>query len=345
VDASGSRVAVFSLGGTIAMTRQGDDAGVTLGLGAAELVAAVPGLEASGVELEVEDFRRLPSASLGFDDVLALVEACSQRVASGCVGVVVTQGTDTIEETAYLIDLVWSADAPVVVTGAMRNPTLAGADGPANILAAIRVAGSRQMRGLGCLVVMNDEVHAARWVRKRHTTSTATFGSPNVGPIGALVEGTPYLRVRPSRRAPPPSLAAPGDMALVRTVVVPVVLGDDGELVRQVARGAFDGLVVAAFGVGHVPERLVDDLTELAARIPVVLASRVGAGPVLTDTYGYRGSETDLLARSLIPAYDLDCYKARILLHVLLAGGESRDRMVSAFQTHGRLIATGVGSG
>jgi L-asparaginase len=147
-----------------------------------------------------------------------------------------------------------------------------------------------------------------------------------------VIEATPCLRVRPARHRP---LAVPADMSSVRTTVVPVMLGDDGELVRQVARGGFAGLVVAAFGGGHVPERLVDDLAQLATRVPVVLATRVGAGPVLTGTYGFPGSETDLLSRGLIPAHGLDCYKARILLHVLLAGGEPTEGIMTAFQTHG----------
>ena len=133
-----ARVAVYTLGGTIAMTKQAG-AGVTPQLSAEELLAAVPGLGETGAALQVHEFRQLPGASLTYPDLLALARDLDTLDVDG---VVVTQGTDTIEETSYLLDLVTRRPVPVVVTGAMRNASLAGADGPANILAAVRVAAS-----------------------------------------------------------------------------------------------------------------------------------------------------------------------------------------------------------
>ena len=138
----------------------------------------MPGLDAVGAELDVHDFRQIPSSSLAISDVIALAAAIRQQVAAGAAGVIVTQGTDTMEETAFLLDLLWDGDAPVVMTGAMRNPALAGPDGPANVLAAAHVAASPAARGRGCLVVFADEIHAARYVRKSHSTSVAAFTSP-----------------------------------------------------------------------------------------------------------------------------------------------------------------------
>lgn len=157
------------------------------------------GLAQSGLVVECCDFRQAPGASLRIDDVYALVEAMSQRARAGAAGVVVTQGTDTIEETAFLIDMLWPHDAPVAVTGAMRNPSLAGPDGPANLAAAIQTANSPAARGLGCLVVFAEEIHAARYARKTHSTSIAAFASPSTGPIGQVVEGQAQLLVRPAR--------------------------------------------------------------------------------------------------------------------------------------------------
>ncbi len=313
-----TRIAVYSLGGTIAMTPQ-PEGGVAPALSAAELLAAVPALADLGIDIEAHDFRRLPGASLGFRDLLALTAEIEAQLRTGIDGVVVTQGTDTIEETAYLLDLVHSGDAPIVVTGAMRGATAAGADGPANVLAALRVAASTDARGLGCLVVFADEIHAARYVRKTHTTSVKAFRS-YPGPVGYLAEAGVYISMRPARS---PYISDIDPTRTVRTAVVPATLGDDGTVLQAVV-GKLDGLVVAGFGVGHVPATWVPTLAGLAERIPVVLASRTGTGPVLAATYGFVGSESDLRSRGLLSAGSLDPFKARILLHLLLMASIDR---------------------
>jgi len=316
-------IAVFFLGGTISMA--GHQGGVVSRLGGAELLAAVPQLADLGLDLDVRDLRRMPSAGLRFDDILDLVAEAERCPADG---VVVVQGTDTVEETSYLIDQLWTADTPVVMTGAMRNPTLAGPDGPANLLAAVQVAASPAFRGAGCVVVLNDQVHAARYVRKTHSTSPATFASPNAGPLGHLVEGEPVRALALPGRS---TLPRP-DRVRARVPVVTITLDDGGELLAGLD-GRVDGLVVAAFGVGHVPETLAPVLGDLAARVPVVLASRTFAGPVLRRTYGYVGSETDLARRGLIGAGLLDPYKARVRLRLLLDSGASREQISAAFAT------------
>ncbi|HET6742609.1 MAG TPA: asparaginase [Kribbella sp.] len=307
-------VALFTLGGTISMAGSrrltGDD-----------LTAAMPGLSDLGHQIEIQDVEKIPSADLTAAKLLEVIDAASKAVTAGAAGVVVTQGTDTLEESAFLADLVWPHPQPLVFTGAMRNPTLAGPDGPANLLAALRVAGSPAARDLGALVVFKEEIHAARWIRKTHSTSTGTFVSPNTGPIGHVVEDQVRVLTRPQRLDGVQGSAEPAALDGIKVALYTVTLDDDGLLLQGLA-DTHQGLVVAGFGVGHVSSALAPVLGELAKRIPVVLTSRTGAGSVLRSTYHSPGSETDLLQRGLIDGGFLDPYKARILLRLLLATNE-----------------------
>lgn len=314
------RVWLTTLGGTVTMT-PGPDGGLVPALDAGQLLAAVPGLaEVADVEAVSGELR--PGASLTFPAVLEAGARAAAAVHGGCAGAVVVQGTDTLEETAYLLDLYWADDAPLVATGAMRSPGQPGADGPANLLAAVTVAASTPARGLGAVAVLADEVHAARYVAKGDSVAPHAFRSPSFGPVGRVVEGRVAVAGRPERHA---ALPPPVDPS-VRVGLLEVTLGDTGlDLLAGVESAGLAGLVVAAAGAGHVPAAAVPALEALAARMPVVLASRTGAGPVLLATYGFPGSERDLLARGLLPAGWLAPRKARLLLWALLAAGLPRD--------------------
>ncbi|MGH2843956.1 MAG: asparaginase domain-containing protein, partial [Solirubrobacteraceae bacterium] len=231
---------------------------------------------------------------------------------------------------------------PIVVTGAMRNPALLGADGPANLAAAIRVAVSAECRGLGCVVVFNDEIHAGRYVRKTHTTSLATFRSPTVGPLGWISEAGPRFALRPGHRRwlPVEKLGEIPPVALIT-----LGMGDDGRLLDVVADCGYRGAVVEALGGGHAPAKLVGPLEALAGRMPVVLASRAGSGEGLRHTYGFPGSEEDLLGRGLIWAGALDGPKARVLLGLALAASSDRAGVLHLFDAiavPNTVIADGV---
>jgi L-asparaginase len=327
---SSPTIAVIALGGTIAMNATAGQAGVMPALSADDLLSAVPGLGDLEIELEALTFRTLPSASLTFADLTALAALIEDLADKGVQGVVITQGTDTLEESAFFLDITVTTDIPVVVTGAMRNPTFAGADGAANVLAAIRVAADPTAKGHGCLVVMADEIHAARHVRKTHV-ALAAFSSPNTGPLGHLVEGRPRLLMIPGPRVIVPRT---GNTAEPLVPLVTTSLGDDLPLLRP-RRVDVDGLVVGAFGVGHVPAAVVDLLADYSRHVPVVLASRVGAGAIHRSSYGFAGSEKDLQDRGLIGAGYLDPYKARILLARLIGVGAGRKEIVATFDRFG----------
>ncbi len=340
------RVTIFSLGGTIASTNTGGGGaagGVTPRLGARELAEAVPQLQEVAA-LETVAFRQVASGDLTVQDLIALAAEITTRFAAGVAGVVVTQGTDTIEETSFALDLLVRGPRPVVVTGAMRNPTLAGPDGSANLLAAVQVAAASAAVGLGTLVVLNDEIHAARFVRKTHTSSPATFRSLTVGPLGWIAEGHPRIAFRvPALEGVPSSVG--GEVPAV--ALLKCALGDDSRFIAQVEKLGYAGLVLEGFGGGHIPGHVVPALADLATRLPVVLASRTGGGEMLQETYGFPGSERDLLSRGLIPAGFLDGLKARILVSLLLASGADLAGVRKAFEqvNASASAADGVGAG
>ena len=323
-------IEIHFLGGTIGYA--GATGSEAVRLSADTLLASVPGLDRLDVTLVVRAAEPVSSASLTFAQLTGLAREATDACAAGRAdAVVVVQGTDTLEESAYLLDLLWERPEPVVLTGAMRNPTLAGADGPANLLAAVSVAADPGFRDLGALVVLADEVHSARSVQKVHTTRPHAFASPDGGPLGVVVEGRPRLLQRPATRG---ITLHPTGALSARVPVLTVGLDEDPTVVEALADVA-DGLVVAALGGGHVPGRLVDPLAAMAERLPVVLASRIGAGRVLTSTYRAPGSETDLLGRGLIWSGFLGAAKSRVLLVAALACDADRGWLSETFAQTG----------
>jgi L-asparaginase len=324
-------IVVAALGGTIA-SAQPSAGGVAPSLTAQDLIDAVPGLPSN---VDALSFRSLPGSSVTVPDLMALHALLVERFADGAIGAVVTQGTDTIEEAAYALDLVHRGPQPIVMTGAMRNPLSAGPDGPANLLGAVTVCSSVDFFNAGCVVVFADEVHPASRVRKTHSTSTSTFVSVDGGPMGYLVEGVPRL-VNPRafrHTLPRPSSDVPN------VGIYTATLGDDGSALAAMAP-VLDGLVIAGFGVGHVPSGWVSLIDSLCARIPVVLATRTGSGPVLRQTYGYPGSESDLRRRGLISAGFLHPYKARLLLQLALAAAATPAQLSAAFDVAGQVSSS-----
>jgi L-asparaginase len=316
-------VAVASLGGTITMRAAGEGLGVTPGLGADELVGTLAG--AGLPTILATTLMRVPSPSMTGADVVAAVAWAAGQVDAGAVGCVIVQGTDTLEESAYLADCIWDRAAPLVFTGAMRPADHRAPDGVANLEAAVRVAAAPAAAGRGALVVLDDVVHAARDVVKTHSYALSAFVSPD-GPEGRLVEQQVYLRPRGTR---PPVLQIPSGECFVP--LLETYLGDDGALLRAAVAGGAGAVCVAGFGAGHVSAAMAEAASEVLAAVPVVVASRTLSGGTLRRTYGFPGSEVDLLARGAVLAGALPARKARALLWLLAGAAADRGQVRSEF--------------
>jgi L-asparaginase len=315
---------VLAAGGTIAMSESGRG-GATPALDARDLLAAVPAL-AGQDGLEVETVSTLPSAHLTLADQLRICHAARDAARRG-IGVVVTHGTDTLEETAMLCDVIHDAPAPIVFTGAIRAASAPGADGPANLTDAVSVARSEEAAGMGVLVVFGGEIHHARCARKTDTTSLTAFSSPQTGPLGRVTEGHPTFWSRVPRNPPldPPGLDA-------RVLIVPTVAGDDGTLARAALTTSPDGVVIGTLGAGHLHPDVLGLWKEAAERVPVVAYCRPERGVLLRETYGFAGSERDLRDSKVIPAPFLSPQAARMKLLACLASGLSIEETRSAFR-------------
>lgn len=322
-------VAVGAMGGTIAMTSAAPHAPVRPGLDAHDLVAAAPGL-AEVAELRVENICNIPSPSITVAEVLKALDFAHRAVASGADGVVLTHGTDNLEETAYLLDLLWGGDAPIVVTGAMRSAMMPGADGPANLLAAATTASSSQARGLGVLTCLSGTVHLAARVTKSSSMDMETFISPGSGPVGRVVEGNFRRQWNPASPRLE-ALAAPAEGPL-DVVLLETAFGEDGRLISVVHRAGYGGMVIAGAGVGHMSATAADAVSAaIADGMTVVVGSRTSSGGTATSTYGYPGSEADLIERGALMAGTIAPRKARLLLHVLLSAGAQLPKIRAEF--------------
>lgn len=333
--AEAARVQLLSLGGTIFMHQDADGQGAVPSADAgARLAAGLRGAGGEGgVELVHEEIANVSSGSVRPSHLRTVLQRARAAVDAGARGVVLTHGTDTLEETAFLLNRFWDRDAPLVVTGAMRPANAAGADGPANLQDAAFAASSPLARGLGVLVAFDGALHLADRVTKASSRSVSAFASEPSGPV-ALVDG-PLLR--PLFPAPTRPALVDGDLPAELPTVATVMsgLGDDLALLDAPATG-LRGLVVAGAGMGHVAAGAVPRLTALLeAGVPVVLATRVASGGTSETHYAYPGAGADLVARGIVMAGLLSPQKARLLLQVLLASGADAAAIREAFAGFG----------
>lgn len=303
------QVHLLGTGGTIS-------GGATGSLRARDLAELVPGL-ASIANVSVEDFSNIGSSRMTPELQFRLAERVRAvfKERPELSGIVITHGTDSLEETAFFVDLLVPAGKPVVFTAAQRPPRESDSDGPRNLANAIRIAASPRMRGLGVLVTLNDEIHGARDVRKTHAILVNAFVSPWGGPLGQVDDGQVYLFYRPARRL---ELEAP--RVEPRVDLVRLYTGSDGSAVRQAVQSGSRGIVVEVFGRGNAPPPVMDAVTEARAKdVVVVFTTRTGGGRVELDEEARRAG--------VLSGEDLDGLKARIVLIVALGAMESDSKV------------------
>jgi len=307
---------ILFTGGTISMQRDADAGGNMPVHSGEALMRLVPGVERIA-PLRIEDWARMPACHFDQARLWALRERVRALSASdGVRGIVITHGTDILEETAYLLDRTLDRRIPVAITGAMRTSSDEGWDGPGNLRDAVTVAASAASAGRGAMVVFAGQVFAGRTAAKTHATDPDAFSAPHGGPIGGVVDG----EVRYS--AEPPRAGAPLEPASLhaRVAHVPSVVGDQGTML-ELARGDHDGVVVEAFGSGNMPPGAVPAIRRwIEEGKPVVLASRCWWGQV-TPVYAFEGGGARTTAMGAIPAGPRTPSQARMELAIALSAG------------------------
>mgnify|MGYP006277767111 CR=1 FL=1 len=314
------KVVLLSTGGTIEMV--GTDSGLDIRPGRSGLPAGgnvVP----SGVAVEHRQLFSLPSPHMTPRRMRRLVGAIEeQRAREDVCGVVVTHGTDTLEESAFLADVLLAPGKPVAFTAAMRSASELGVDGPRNVMGAIRTVCTSEFHNLGVTVVLNDEVHSALRVTKTYTSNVSSFASPGYGPLGYVDEDRVLLRRRPAVSL---DLSPYADGLEERVALVKLAAGYGAEQLSAAVDGGSRGVALEAFGRGNASPEVAREVKRAAdSGVVVGISSRCYMGRVL-GVYGYGGGGADLQRRGAVMAGDLPGHKLRLLLMVCLGAGMEAD--------------------
>ena len=277
-------------------------------------------------DLHVEDLYHLASPQITEREMLGIKNRIEEAVKEGYDGVVVTHGTDTLEETAYYLELTLDIDIPIVITGAMRSSNEIGADGLANLRSSLVVATDDESSDKGVLVVMNDEVHTATYVTKTHTTNVATFQTPTFGPIGLVSKNNVIYFQKLVKEEHYEVNTTEKKVYLLKAYA-----GMDEKLINAVCDLGADGLVIEALGAGNLPPKTVSAVRNcIKKNIPVVFVSRAFNG-VTQDVYDYEGGGKRFQQDGVIFTTGLSGQKARVKLMILLEAGISFEKLGELF--------------
>ena len=314
------KIIILHTGGTIAMKENILTGGVSPDVVNPLLDAEITVPE--NVDLVMEDIFNLPSPHIMPKHMLILKKRIMEAIDSDIRGVVITHGTDTLEETAFFLDTTIGDQIPIVVTGAMRSSNELGSDGLYNFESAIRVASCDEAIGKGVLVVMNDEIHSARYVTKTHTTNVATFRTPTLGPIGLVTKHRILFmqELLDSTRLDISSVN--GTIPIVKAYA-----GMQGDLLEALAHAKVDGLVIEALGAGNLPPQALTALKKLLIqKIPVILVSRCFNG-IAEPVYDYEGGGKELADMGVIFCNSINSQKARLKLLIALNYGLKEQKL------------------
>ena len=305
------KILVLHTGGTISM--QADDSGAVMTSQDNPMNYVSNPLE--GVEVHALDFFNLPSPHIKPKHMLALYQKIKEE-ADYYDGFVITHGTDTLEETAYFLDTMEVPHKPIVLTGAMRSSNELGSDGVYNYLSALRVASDDKAADKGVLVVMNDEIHAAKYVTKTHTTNVSTFQTPTHGPLGLIMKHE-ILYFKTAE----PRVRFDLDKIQGLVPIIPVYAGMTEELLDLLPVDQLDGLIIQAFGAGNVPKETAQKLNALIQEgLPIALVSRCFNG-IAEPVYAYEGGGVCLQNAGVFFVKELNAQKARLKLLIAINAG------------------------
>lgn len=318
------KVVVYAMGGTIAMSYNESLGGLMPTITGHELISAVPTLK-DICTIDVTEFSNEPSSRITPQTMLALAKHVEKTLENENVaGAVVTHGTDTLEETAFFLDLYIKSRKPVCFTGALRCASDVSPDGARNILSAVRVAVSENARNMGTLVVMNDEIFLANDVIKTHSSNVKSFQSPVWGPVGYIDNSGVIFKHKPVSRLNIAPLNVDVEVPLIK-----LYTGMDNSYLDLLYEKGIDGVVIEAFGAGNISDIHVELVKKFINKnIPVVIASRTQGRTV--GLYAYDGGGKNLKSLGVIFSGDIAAAKARLKL-ILALGVTKNMREIAAY--------------
>lgn len=323
-------VTLLATGGTIASAKNANASAVTAGISGEDLLASLHEAP-EGISVRVENFEAAGSYALDLETIHRLCARIDVVLADPAVdGVVVTHGTDTMEESAFLAWCLVASDKPVVFTGAQRHAGQTDTDGPRNIADALRVAASSALHGVGAVILFEGDIHGARYVTKAHTARVDTFRSVGQGKLGEVDMGRVYLYQKPAQPRPGISVSRiDPDVELIA-----LGLGSSPRVMKVAAAQGASGIVLSAFGRGNAPKGFAVEVEALVAQgIPVIVASRCHEGRTHA-IYGNDSGGVTLVDAGACLAGDLSAIKARLLLAALLGAGCGMDEIAHYFSYH-----------